>query len=104
MRYLNSPSTLRAPPWPAWPARTDARAVLEVLLATEVLLARRTGGRERPGAVRTTPGEEASPQSPAAATPRGGARRHRPPSARWCEVVRGGTDRRVNCTRSRSPV
>src|SRR5262245_13991339 len=32
--YLNSPSTLRAPP-ADWPARTDARAVLEVLLAME---------------------------------------------------------------------
>src|SRR5919107_2198162 len=37
MRYLYSPSTLRAPPV-LWPARTDARAVLEVLLATAVLL------------------------------------------------------------------
>src|SRR5690606_31301199 len=34
IRYLNSPSTLRAPPWLDWPARTDARAVLDVLLAT----------------------------------------------------------------------
>src|SRR5688572_17034300 len=34
MRYLNSPSTLRAPDAPAWPARTEARAVFEVLLAT----------------------------------------------------------------------
>src|SRR5689334_6144208 len=38
MKYLNSPSTLSAPPAPAWPARTEARAVLEVLLATAVLL------------------------------------------------------------------
>jgi hypothetical protein len=35
---LNSPSTLRAPP-EAWPARTDARAVFEVLLAIAELLA-----------------------------------------------------------------
>src|SRR5437773_1108833 len=31
IRYLNSPSTLNAPPAPAWPARTDARAVLDAL-------------------------------------------------------------------------
>src|SRR3569833_3244772 len=37
MRYMYSPSTLRAPPV-LWPARTDARAVLEVLLATTELL------------------------------------------------------------------
>src|SRR6188508_2703072 len=40
MRYLYSPSTLRAPPV-LWPARTDARAVFEVLLATAVLLEKR---------------------------------------------------------------
>src|SRR3954469_7782349 len=37
MRYLYSPSTLSAPD-ALWPARTDARAVFEVLLATAVLL------------------------------------------------------------------
>src|SRR5262245_22214273 len=39
MRYLNSPSTLCAAPV-LWPARTDARAVFEVLLATAELLAK----------------------------------------------------------------
>src|SRR3954470_22597526 len=37
IRYLYSPSTLSAPPVP-WPARTDARAVFEVLPATAGLL------------------------------------------------------------------
>src|SRR5690348_2739037 len=44
MTYLYSPSTLRAPPV-LWPARTDARAVLEVLLATAVLLEKQKKGR-----------------------------------------------------------
>ncbi|GAA1793605.1 hypothetical protein GCM10009835_09370 [Planosporangium flavigriseum] len=39
---MNSPRTLRAPLAPAWPARTEARAVFEVLLATAGLLAEKT--------------------------------------------------------------
>src|SRR5688572_25407894 len=44
MMYLNSPSTLRAPSLPACPARTEARAVLVVLLATKALLAQESRG------------------------------------------------------------
>src|ERR1041384_5690868 len=73
IRYLNSPSTLSAPPAaPAWPARTDARAVFEVLLATAELLGSRENtvgnssrwtlattkrwGGNRPGVPRVVPG------------------------------------------------
>src|SRR5512138_1425242 len=59
MRYLYSPSTLRAPPV-LWPARTDARAVFEVLLATAVLLEKQKKGRSnstrRPSDRTRTPG------------------------------------------------
>src|SRR4029453_16257541 len=47
MKDMKLPRTLSAPPAPAWPARTEARAVLEVLLATAVLLGKRIGCRRR---------------------------------------------------------
>src|SRR3954451_4950912 len=63
MRYLYSPSTLRAPPV-LWPARTDARAVFEVLLATAVLLEKQKKGRgNSTRCPRTVPSEQVQPLS-----------------------------------------